>query len=274
MPKSTKKKINIYTNTQCQRIQKAAREYTIEWNPEKSVKWDLIITVALATAMRRAELLNCTWADIDFDAQTIEVNPKKNTKNTWQWLIKDADRRILPPTEEIVQMLVDHQAQQPEGYPYVFVPIARYDYIQNVLRPKDKLTLSDSRLKVVNNFKRSFDKILRKAGVKTGTFHDIRRTAISMWLANGMSEYDVMTLAGHSSFATTHKFYLAVADDLYCSRLSFSVFKRLECESFRPAAFVIPTKISSAFGKKFLHATSLQHTLSAEMNNSTGHCQQ
>ena len=29
-----------------------------------------------------------------------------------------------------------------------------------------------------------------------------------------MSEHDVMTLAGHSSFATTHKFYLAVADDL------------------------------------------------------------
>jgi hypothetical protein len=35
-----------------------------------------------------------------------------------------------------------------------------------------------------------------------------------MWLANGMSEYDVMVLAGHSSFATTHKFYLVVADDL------------------------------------------------------------
>jgi hypothetical protein len=29
-----------------------------------------------------------------------------------------------------------------------------------------------------------------------------------------MSEHDVMTLAGHSSFATTHQFYLAVADDL------------------------------------------------------------
>ena len=35
-----------------------------------------------------------------------------------------------------------------------------------------------------------------------------------MWFANGMSEYDVMTLTGHSSFATTHEFYLAVADDL------------------------------------------------------------
>jgi len=214
MPKSTKKKVHIYTDAQCQRIEKAAQEYTLEWNQEKSVKWDLIITVALASAMRRAELLNCTWADVDFDAQTIEVNPKENTKDTWKWLIKDSDYRTLPLTEEIVQMLVDHQAQQPEGYPYVFVPPARYDYIQNVLRPKGTWTLSDSRLKVVNNMKRSFDKILRKAGVKTGTFHDIRRTAISMWFANGMSEYDVMTLAGHSSFATTHKFYLAVADDL------------------------------------------------------------
>ena len=35
-----------------------------------------------------------------------------------------------------------------------------------------------------------------------------------MWFANGMSEHDVMVLAGHASFATTHKFYLAVADDL------------------------------------------------------------
>jgi len=111
-------------------------------------------------------------------------------------------------------MLVDHQARQSEGYPYVFVPPARYDYIQKVLRPKGKWTLSDSRLKVVNNFKRSFDKILRKTGVKTGTFHDVRRTAISAWFANGMSEHDVMVLAGHSNFATTHEFYLAVADDL------------------------------------------------------------
>jgi len=214
MPKAGKKKINIYSDAQCRRILKCARECTFERNPEKSVKWDLIITVALATAMRRAELLNCTWGDVDFDAQTIEVNPKHNTKDTWEWLIKDSDQRILPLTEEIVQMLVDHQAQQMEGYPYVFVPTARYDYIQNVLRPNGTWTLSDSRLKVVNNIKRDFDEILKRAGIKIGTFHDIRRTAISMWFANGMSEYDVMTLAGHSSFVTTHKFYLAVADDL------------------------------------------------------------
>ncbi len=214
MPKSPKKKINIYADDQCRQVLKAAQEYAAKLNAKRSVKWDLLITVALATAMRRAELLNCTWGDVDFDAQTIEVNPKQNTKETWEWLVKDADHRTLPLTEEIVQMLADHQAQQPERYPYVFVPTARYDYIKNVLRPKGEWTLTDSRLKVVNNFRRQFNKILRKAGVKKGTFHDFRRTTISMWLANGMSEHDVMVLAGHASFATTHKFYLAVADDL------------------------------------------------------------
>jgi len=214
MPKSPKKKINIYTDAQCQRMLKAAQEYTAKWNPKTSVKWDLMITVGLATAMRRAELLNCTWADVDFDAQTIEVNPKENTKDIWEWRIKDTDHRTLPLTEEIVQMLVDHQTQQPEGYPYVFVPTARYDYIQNVLRPKGKWSLIDASMKVVNNLGRQFNKILKKAGIKKGTIQDIRRTAITMWFANGMSEHDVMVLAGHSSFATTHEFYLAVADDL------------------------------------------------------------
>jgi integrase len=214
MPKSPKKRINIYTDAQCKRIQKAAKEYAGEWGLERSIKWELLITVALATAMRRAELLNCTWGDVDFDAQTVEVNPKQDTKETWEWLVKDTDYRILPLTEEIVQMLVDHQAQQPEGYPYVFVPTARYDYIQKVLRPKGQWTLTDSRLKVVNNFPRQFNRILKRASVKKGTFHDFRRTAISMWFANGMSEHDVMVLAGHASFATTHEFYLAVADDL------------------------------------------------------------
>jgi integrase len=214
MPKLPKKKINVYSDDQCRQILMAAQEFAAKSDPNRSLRWDLLVTVALATAMRRAELLNCTWGDVDFDAQTIEVNPKQNTKVTWEWLVKDADHRTLPVTEEIVQMLADHQAQQPERYPYVFVPIARYDHIKNVLRSRGKWTLTDSRLKVVNNFRRQFNDILTRAGVSKGTFHDFRRTAISMWLANGMSEHDVMVLAGHASFATTHKFYLAVADDL------------------------------------------------------------
>jgi integrase len=119
----------------------------------------------------------------------------------------------LPLTDEVTQLLVDHQNRQPEGYPYVFVPVGRYDFIQK-LRDDGKWKFSDSRLKVVNNFTPQFEKILKTASVKKGQFHDLRRTAITNWFANGMNENDVMVLAGHSSFATTHAFYLVVADDL------------------------------------------------------------
>ena len=111
-------------------------------------------------------------------------------------------------------MLVDLQNRRPEGYPYVFVPPGRYDYIQHELRPKGKWTLLSAKDNVINNFSRQFKKILSKAHVDKGTFHDIRKTAITNWFRQGLSEYDVMTLAGHSDFATTHRFYLAVADDL------------------------------------------------------------
>jgi len=39
--------------------------------------------------------------------------------------------------------------------------------------------------------------------------------------------------------------------DVYCTRLSFPVFKRTECGNFRSAAFAIPVYISSAFEKSF-----------------------
>ena len=204
MPKSQKKKINIYRDDQCQRIQKAAQDFTAASNERRSVKWDLLVVVALSTALRRGELLNCTWKDIDFEEQTIRVAPKEETDETWEWLIKDTDRRLLPLADELTQVLVDHQSAQPEGYPYAFVPPARYDYIQRELRAKGVWTYSDSRLKVVNNFGRDFGKILCRAGIGTGEFHDLRRTAICNWFDEGISEYDVMKLAGHADFRTTH----------------------------------------------------------------------
>jgi integrase len=41
-----------------------------------SPRWDLLVIVALSTAMRRAELLNCTWTDIDFEKQVINITAK------------------------------------------------------------------------------------------------------------------------------------------------------------------------------------------------------
>ena len=87
------------------------------------------------------------------------------------------------------------------SYPYVFVPPARYDSIQG-LRAKGKWTLTCAKDRV-NNFTKQFNKIRSMAHVSKGTFHDIRKTAITNWFRQGLSEYDVMTLAGQLLWCAT-----------------------------------------------------------------------
>jgi len=101
-----------------------------------------------------------------------------------------------PLTEDTARLLANLQNRRPEGYPYVLVPPERYDHIQEKLRKTGRWTLCHAKISIVHNFKRQFDKILAKAGVKKGTFHDIRRTAITNWFYQGLSIYDVMKLAG------------------------------------------------------------------------------
>ncbi|MEN6337906.1 MAG: tyrosine-type recombinase/integrase, partial [Phycisphaerales bacterium] len=207
LPRSPKGKVRAYTSDECAKILKAASGFS------SPIPWELLIHTAMATGMRRAELLNATWRNINFAEMTIEVAPKGNTDETWEWHIKDAERRTLPLTNELTTMLVNHQSGQPEGHPYVFIPPERYAFIQE-LRRQGRWAYSDSRLRVLNNFRRDFTRILRAAGIEVGTFHDLRRTCLSGWLAHGLTEYDVMQLAGHSEFSTTHRFYLAVRSDL------------------------------------------------------------
>ena len=207
-PKPPRRKVHIYTEDQCSRLIKATNELTIKG----CVNWNIMIIVAMCTAMRRGELLNATWKDIDFDKQTIDVSPKKDTAYTWEWHIKDTDRRTLPLTEKVVQILADHQSKQTGGYPYVFIPPKRYDHI-NHLRQEDKWSIRHG-ICPVNNFTRQFKTILKRAGIDHGEFHDLRRTCLTRWLCNGLAEYDVMNLAGHAEFETTHRFYLAIREDL------------------------------------------------------------
>jgi integrase len=207
-PKVTEGEIHVYSDEECEQLVKAAGEVKIG----APFRWDIFILTALSTGMRRGELLNSTWRDVDFAGQKIRVSPKEDTEHTWEWRIKDAERRTVPLTDEVVRMLAEHQAAQPEGYPYVFVTPRRYDNILK-LRRRGNWTVRQGRCPV-SNFRYQFLSILERAGIDEGTFHDLRRTCITNWFAHGLSEFEVMVMAGHSSFETTRKFYLAVRKDI------------------------------------------------------------
>ena len=65
----------------------------------------------------------------------------------------------------------------------------------------------------LDNFEDHFKRIRSLASTETGTFHDLRRTCLSNWLAQGLGEFEVMRLAGHAKFETTRQFYLALRPD-------------------------------------------------------------
>ena len=64
------------------------------------------------------------------------------------------------------------------------------------------------------NFRYQFRVIMKNVVIEKSEFHDLKCTCLTNWLANELSEYDVMTMAGHASFETTRRFYLAIRKDI------------------------------------------------------------
>lgn len=208
LPRSPKKSIRVLTDAECSQLLTTATAIPAE----NGVDFPLLLEMALCTGMRRGELLNLTWPEIDFENRIVEVSPKDDTEYTWKWEIKDHDRRKLPLTERLVNMLAKRQSEASSGNPYVFIPTARYEFIQ-AAREAGTWDYDSSKCPM-NNFDRQFNTLLKKAGLENVRFHDLRRTCLTNWFVHGLREMEVMTMAGHSSFETTRKFYLAVSTDL------------------------------------------------------------
>ena len=208
-PKAPRRKIRVYTDQECHSLCTFAQQYEQKGSP---IKWELLIRMCLGTGMRRGELLNSTWRDVDFARMTVDVSPKQDGMDTWEWYIKDTERRTLPLTAELVRLLAEHQMSQSEGCPYIFVPRARYERIQEYRRA-GQWNVEKGR-SPLSKFCHHFNRIRDLAGVRTGTFHDLRRTCLSDWIVQGLSLHEVKELAGHASIETTERFYLAVRKDI------------------------------------------------------------
>jgi len=177
--------------------------------------WRALLAVAYGAGLRRGEMLNLVWSDVDFEGHQIAVAPKRPTDGLWAWEPKDHECRLIPVPDQVMDVLAKLQADSEKGCPYVFLPKWRW---QHILRRRGKGQWAEDGT-LVNNIKRTFDGLLKKAGVPHSTLHDLRRSCITNW-ARELPAHVVQKLAGHSDIKTTQKYYLVVRqDDMERARL-------------------------------------------------------
>lgn len=130
-----------------------------------------IVAVALHTGMRRGEIFDLKWFDVDFNRNLIQIRDSKSHK-----------KRSIP-MNETMQNLLGNLKRTSE---YVF--------------PSPK---TGARL---NNIKRSFRHAVRDAGLEDFDFHDLRHTAAARMADAGADAFTLMKILGHSDIRMTARY--------------------------------------------------------------------
>ena len=181
------------------------------------VDWEAMIAVAYLSGLRRGEIQNLVWTDIDLDRLTITINAKNAGGRHLLYDAKDYERRTVPITEYIRDLLEKRKAKAHVATnPYVFLAKDRYEHL--LKRPP----LQGRSL--MNNFNRTWRTMCARLDLPQGAFHDLRKSCISNWADRGVPLHKCQELAGHSDIETTRKYYTRVEDAIDVGREASSAF--------------------------------------------------
>ena len=179
----------------------------------KERKDPLYIPILLATyyGLRRSEVLGLRWSSIDFKNKRISVERKIVVlKSGGKRSIEDSNRmkthksrRTLPLIPFVEQELLWWKALQKECFE-ACAGSSRYN-----ANPTDHIctNLATGYLLYPDYVTNHFRILIRQLGMRPLRFHDLRHTCASLLVQEGFSLYQVAVWLGHSTSATTEKFY-------------------------------------------------------------------
>lgn len=126
-----------------------------------------IVLCAYTTGMRRSEIANLQWDNIDFDTKYIHID---ETKNNEPRSIPINDFLLVKLKEIHENKTSKHVITRPDGKPYTARTSWRYLWV----------------------------KALKQSGIKNLRFHDLRHTFISRLIVDEKEDFaTVMSLSGH-----------------------------------------------------------------------------
>ena len=165
--------------------------------------------LAIATGLRQGELLALRWSDLDLDAAVLRVERTlQRTKNGLRFgppKTKSSRRSVALPTRT-VRGLRAHRARQAEER--IAIGAAWLDGALVFT------TERGSPIEASNLRRRSFQPLLIRAGLESIRFHDLRHTAATLMLEQGIHPKVVSEMLGHSRISTTLDLYSHVTPSL------------------------------------------------------------
>ena len=190
--------------------------------------WRAFIALAESSGLRKGELLNLLWRDIDFEARTVRVSAKRagvapiaggGGVPILAWSAKSYEERVVPLPDSTIATLARLQAES-DGSPYVFLSRQRLEGVAREIERKGSL---GPNYELVNNLHRQFDELqvaarallaerrgveIDKVTWERGTIHDLRRT-YGTRLSRAVPIHVLKEYMGHAKVQTTQEYYLA-----------------------------------------------------------------
>ncbi len=147
-----------------------------------------VVTLAYESGMRRNEILNLKWDQIDLPRGTITLE---------LGMTKNDEGRIIylsPELREMLANLLEARAQQENKIPYVFPNREGAGRIVNM--------------------RKSWYRALEKVGLEGKLFHDFRRTAVRNMVRAGVPESVAMRVSGHKDRSVFERYNIVNEKDL------------------------------------------------------------
>ena len=162
---------------------------------------EALITVAVGLGLRQGEALGLRWEDVDFQASTVSVRqtleragrePRFGEPKTTR------SRRTINMPAVVATALRRHRTRQLEER---LVMGGRWQDLGLVFTTTIGSAMDKGRVH------KSFKAILRSAGLPDIRYHDLRHTAATLLLAQGVDPRTIMETLGHSQIGMTLNTY-------------------------------------------------------------------
>lgn len=167
-----------------------------------------LFTLALATGMRRGELLGLKWQDIDFQGSLLRVRRTLNRVPTvlgeGAGLLVESEPKTMQSRRSIVlpgfavEALQRQKQVQIEWKRYAGAAWEEHGYV---------FTTPLGRYIHPNTLYARFKALLKKAGLPAIRFHDLRHSVASLLLSSGVHPKVVQEILGHSQISMTMDIY-------------------------------------------------------------------